>query len=99
MTYAGMSADKSQDVAIAADISFATKQTVVTVKNTQGNSITGVPVTYAGSSWLNFGSTDASGVAVKELIPGNYTFRATYNGKAVDKKQNTNIDPMVTIQF
>jgi hypothetical protein len=63
------------------------------------NGIASGAVTYAGSSWLSFGVTDANGEERKELLPGTYTFRMTYAGKSSDKSQDIAVSDRVAFIF
>lgn len=95
MTYGGASQDQIQDVGVNPLVSFETQPVTVTLKDSAGNCITGGVVTYAGSSWLSFGTTDASGAVSKELLPVSYKFRMTYAGASVDQTQNVAVTPQV----
>ena len=99
MTYAGASKDKSQDVGSNPNVAFQTQNVLVTLKDSSGNGKAGGVVTYAGSSWLSFGTTDASGEARKELLPVSYTFRMSYAGTTKDKTQDIGTNGVVVFQF
>jgi hypothetical protein len=72
--------------------------TRVTLKDSNGSGISGGVVTYAESSWLNFGTTDANGEAAKELLPGNYQFRIAYAGYSQNQTQNIALNPEIICQ-
>jgi hypothetical protein len=61
---------------------FQTQEAVVTLRvNCTSNIINGASVEYASGAWYKFGTTGDSGPGrvTKELFPGTYTIRLTYN--------------------
>jgi len=97
MTYAYASQIKS-NIAIGKDtVFFQTVNTAVQLKNSSGNLIDAGTVQYYSGAWRNFGTT-TNGVATKELLPINYSFRMGYEFASVDKQQNLSVDPTVVFQ-
>jgi hypothetical protein len=94
MTYATATNDKQQDIGTNPTVVFTTVSAAVQLKNSQGNFIDQGTVQYYFSSWQNLGTT-TNGVATKELLPGNYTFRMTYAFATNDKQQNIGTAPTV----
>ena len=75
---------------------FQTVDATVELRNSGNNFIEdSAMVKYYASGWREFGYT-ANGVAHKELLPGNYSFRMTYAYASNDKKQDLNDNPVVT---
>jgi len=96
MTYAYGSQTLS-NVNVGNDIiTFNTINAVVQLKDSQGNLIDRGTVQYYSGAWRDFGST-TNGVATKELLAGNYSFRMTYAYASTDKSQN--LDTNSTIVF
>lgn len=77
-------------------ITFKTINAIVQLKNSRGNLIDNGTVQYYAGGWRNFGST-TNGVATKELLAGNYSFRMTYAYASADKSQN--LDTNSTVVF
>jgi hypothetical protein len=97
MTYAAATNDKQQNIGSNATVVFQTVNATVQLKNSQGGFIDQGTVQYYFSSWNNLGVT-TNGVAAKELLPGNYTFRMTYAAATNDKQQNIGTNPTVLFQ-
>jgi hypothetical protein len=99
MTYAYASLDKAQDVSANPTVDFSTVLCTVRVKNSQGVPVNGAQGSYYSGAWRTLGTT-VNGEITKELIPINFTFRATSNGTSQDKAQNLSTNPVVefTIQ-
>ena len=94
MAYASATNDKEQNIGTNATVVFQTVNTAVQLQNSQGALIDTGTVQYYFSSWQNFGTT-TSGVATKELLPANYTFRMSYASATKDKQQNVGTNPTV----
>ncbi|WP_217596805.1 DUF4962 domain-containing protein [Cohnella sp. GbtcB17] len=94
------SADKAGNVESAHNVGFALSTTTVRAKlaDSAGNPIAGATVSYYDGDWKTFGTTDATGTASKMLPDGNYTIAMTYEGKTVQKTQNTGIDNVAAFQ-
>jgi len=97
MTYASATNDKQQDIGTNPVVLFQTVNASVQLKNSQGALMDQGTVQYYFSSWNNLGNT-ANGIATKELLPGNYTFRMTYAAATNDKLQNIGTNPTVIFQ-
>ncbi|PYI53340.1 DUF4962 domain-containing protein [Paenibacillus flagellatus] len=98
ISYEGTSSQKSQHIGTAPIVQFQTVPTKVRLKDSFGNPLQTGTVSYYGTTgWRTFGTIDG-GEAVKELLPGNYTYSVTYEGTTNQKSQNTAVDPVVSFQ-
>jgi hypothetical protein len=94
MTYAFASKDKQQDIGINPTVIFQTVNANVQLQNSQGNLIEQATVQYYSGAWRDFGTT-TNGVANKELLPNNYSFRMTYEYVSIDKSQDLSVNNTV----
>jgi hypothetical protein len=94
MTYEFGSIDKQQSLSSDPTVVFQTVNAAVQLKNSLGSFIDQGAVQYYAGAWRTFGTT-SNGVAYKELLPINYSFRMTYEFVSKDKQQNLSTNPVV----
>ncbi len=106
MTYAGYTQQKSNiDISNDANkpLVYTTTNMLVTFNDSHGHPIEGGVVQYYASGWKDFGTTNISGEASKELLPGTYSFRMSYAGYTQQQSniniENTNPLPFVTTEM
>ena len=97
MTYGYASNDKQQDISINPNVIFKTINAAVQLKNSQGTLMDQGTVQYYSGAWRDLGST-TNGVANKELLPNNYSFRMSYAYASKDKQQDIGTNATVVFQ-
>jgi hypothetical protein len=94
MTYAYASQDMN-NVTVGSDtITFQTVNSRIELQNSQNQLMDEGTVKYYAGGWRDLGVT-SGGVAMKELLPGSYPFRMTYDYASNDKTQDIGTDPTV----
>lgn len=98
MAYGGARLDLKQDASQDSTFDFTTQDVAVKLVDSAGNGLQGGAVRYCWSSWADFGATNETGEAHRELLPGTYTFRMTYEGARIDIKQDITVNPVVVFR-
>ena len=94
MTYEGIPNDKAQDISTNGIVAFSTVLCTISVKDSQGQPVNNVSASYYSGTWRQIGNT-VNGLATKELLPANLTFRITYGTNHQDKTQNLSANNVV----
>ncbi|MGA3286545.1 MAG: hypothetical protein ABSD46_03870 [Bacteroidota bacterium] len=94
MTYASINNDKTQNLDSSNIVNFSTVLCIVRVTNSSGQLVSNAIVTYNASGWKTFGTT-VNGIATKELLPANITFRVQSGKTKQDKAQDITTNPNV----
>jgi len=97
MTYEYGSIDKQQNLSSDPTVVFQTVNAAVQLKNSLGNFIDQGIVQYYAGAWRSLGTTNSSGIAKKELLPANISFRATVGNVSLDKQQDISVNNLVEI--
>jgi hypothetical protein len=98
MTYEFVSKDKQQNLSTNPVVDFSTVLCSVKVSKTSDNQpINNADVKYYSGAWRNLGTTNTDGIAIKELLPANISFRATSGNVSLDKQQDISVNSLVEI--
>ena len=91
ISYGGASMDITQDISDSGNpiVTFQTMSMEVQLKDSNGALIDSGSVQYYASGWQAFGTT-SNGTVSKQLLPGSYSFRMTYEG-GTQQQSNVNI--------
>jgi hypothetical protein len=95
IAYAGATKDISQNITQNSLILFQTVNVNVLFLDSGENPLANGEVKYYASGWNQFGSI-TNGLAVKELLPGSYSFRMIYEGATQDISQNVAQNQVIT---
>lgn len=97
VSYEGRTATRTQNIRTNPDFDFATVLAQVRLEKQDTTGIAGGVVDYANNgTFVSFGTTDVTGVASKELLPGSYNVRMSYNGHRISRKANTAVTEVFT---
>lgn len=97
ISYAFASKDKLQNVGVNPVVEFQTVNAEVQLRNSINNLIDQGTVQYYSGGWRDFGAT-LNGIANKELLANQYTFRMNYEFASNDKSQDLSLNPSVIFQ-
>ncbi|MBF8295284.1 MAG: hypothetical protein HW389_1829, partial [Bacteroidetes bacterium] len=95
MTHEIATNDEQQNIGNNPAVVFQTANAIVQFRNSQGAPIDTGRVQYYFSTWKDLGVT-SNGMAAKELLPANYTFRMTHESVSNDKVQNISTNSTVS---
>ncbi|MEJ2637387.1 MAG: hypothetical protein P8184_19125, partial [Calditrichia bacterium] len=100
MIHAFASVDKQQDIGADPEVVFQTVNARVELRNSAGDLMPAPEgdegkVQYYAGAWRDLGTT-SGGIAGKELLPRQYSFRMTHAFASVDKRQDIGSNPVVT---
>jgi len=97
MTYEFVSKDKQQNLSTNPVVDFNTVLCSVKVTNSTNQPLSNVDVKYYSGAWRDLGVTNIDGIATKELLPANLSFRASYGNVSIDKQQDISVNSLVEI--
>jgi hypothetical protein len=97
INYGGATVDRKQDIRADPEVEFRTVKSRIELKDSTGAALDPGTAQYYAGGWKEYGAT-SMGIVEKELLPGNYTFRMSYAGASIDKKQDIGVNPTVTFQ-
>jgi predicted HicB family RNase H-like nuclease len=97
MTYEFVSKDKQQNLNTNPVVDFNTVLCTVKVTNSTNQPLSNVDVKYYSGAWRDFGVTNIDGIATKELLPANLSFRASYENVSLNKQQDISVNNLVEI--
>ena len=98
MVYNGERNQFSQDISANQNVLFQTKLATVKLLDHSGGGIAGGVATYYAGGWHAFGTTDVSGQAQQEMLPGAYAFAMVYNGERNQFSQDISANQNVVFQ-
>jgi hypothetical protein len=93
--YDNNSFSKKQDVSVDAYVIFNTINVTIKLQDSNFLSLADGDIFYYSSGWKYLGVTDDNGSVYTELLPITYTFKVTYDGSSVSKKQDISNDYVV----
>ncbi|BBI36572.1 hypothetical protein KCTCHS21_59710 [Cohnella abietis] len=88
----------NEETAQSASFALSATSTVVELKDSAGNPLSGGTVKYYDGAWKDLGTTDASGKATKSLPERSYVFSVTYQGVTKQATQHTASNATVVFQ-
>ena len=98
MTYEFVSKDKQQNLSTNPVVDFSTVLCSVKVSKTSNNQpLNNAVVKYYSLAWRDIGITNIDGIAAKELLPANLSFRASVGNVSLDKQQDISVNNLVEI--
>jgi len=97
MEFGGANQDLAQGIDTNATVVFQTTNATVKLLNSQNGLMDEGIVKYYASGWKDLGTT-VNGIATKELLPRQYTFRMEYGGTNEDKAQDVSSNSVVVYQ-
>ena len=97
MTYENRSVTKSSIPVPIDTVTFQTVDVTFELKNSVGELIDEGGVEFYADGWHTVGTT-SGGTVTKELLPGNYAFKMTYEDITENKPQDIEADNIVTFQ-
>ena len=95
ITYENASVSKRQDINQNQTVLFKTNKTIVKLQDSNENGLPDGIIKYNAGGWKDFGITNSSGFAVREVLPRKYSFKAIWDNASVSKSQDIRIDSVV----
>ncbi len=95
ISHEGLRNEQSQNVTSDPVVQFHTVRVAASLRSSTGAGLAGGEVDYYGNGWRVFGTTDAAGLVVRELLPANVTFAISRDGLRNERTQNTGVDSEV----
>jgi len=95
LIFDGAGVSLRQDVGVDSLVVFSTVRVGVLLRDSVGNPLFGGNVSYHSGGWKYLGVTGEDGLVFGEFLARKFTFRMSYLGGSVSKRQDVGVDSLV----